>query len=145
MAWTAVGITKGTIAIAGATGYVGGRLAPRLLELGYGVRCLVRSPEKLDGRAWAQGEGVEVLRCNFSDQAALTESLRGCAAAYYLVHSMVSASAEYAREDRRLAETFGAACAAAVVGRILYLGGLGETGAGLSEHLRRRREVEGAL
>ena len=145
MAWTAVGITKGTIAIAGATGYVGGRLAPRLLELGYGVRCLVRSPEKLAGRAWAQGEGVEVLRCNFSDQAALTESLRGCAAAYYLVHSMVSASAEYAREDRRLAETFGAACAAAGVGRILYLGGLGETGAGLSEHLRSRREVEGAL
>ena len=133
------------VAIAGATGYVGGRLAPRLLELGYGVRCLVRTPEKLAGRPWAQGVGVEVLRCNLSDQAALTEALRGCVAAYYLVHSMVSASAEYAQQDRRLAETFGAACAAAGVGRILYLGGLGETGAGLSEHLRSRREVEGAL
>jgi len=145
MAWTAVGITKNTIAIAGATGYVGGRLAPRLLELGYGVRCLVRSPEKLADRAWARGEGLAVVRCDFSDQAALTGSLRGCAAAYYLVHSMVSASAEYVREDRRLTETFGTACAAAGVGRILYLGGLGETGAGLSEHLRSRREVEGAL
>jgi uncharacterized protein YbjT (DUF2867 family) len=82
MAWTAVGITKGTIAMAGATGYVGGRLAPRLLELGYGVRCLVRTPEKLADRPWAQGEGVEVRRCDLSDRAALTEALRGCAAAY---------------------------------------------------------------
>jgi uncharacterized protein YbjT (DUF2867 family) len=145
MAWDAVGITQGTMAIAGATGYVGGRLAPRLLELGYAVRCLVRSPEKLADRHWVKGPGVEVRRIDLTDLAALTESLRGCTAAFYLVHSMVSASAEYALQDRRLAETFGAACAAAGVERILYLGGLGETGAGLSEHLQSRREVEGAL
>lgn len=145
MAWDAVGITKERIAIAGATGYVGGRLAPRLLELGYAVRCLVRSPEKLADRQWAKGADVQVLRSDLTDLAALTESLHGCSAAFYLVHSMVSASAEYAHQDRLLAETFGEACAAAGVRRILYLGGLGETGEGLSEHLQSRRDVEGAL
>jgi uncharacterized protein YbjT (DUF2867 family) len=115
------------------------------LELGYAVRCLVRSPAKLADRHWVQGPDVEVLRSDLTDLAGLTESLRGCTAAFYLVHSMVSASEEYALQDRRLAETFGSACAKAGVERILYLGGLGETGAGLSEHLQSRREVEGAL
>ncbi len=71
--------------------------------------------------------------------------MRGCVAAYYLVHSMDAAGPEYRRRDRELAGTFGRAAARAGVGRIIYLGGLGETGDGLSEHLSSRREVEAAL
>ena len=133
------------IAIAGSTGYIGGRLAPRLLESGYALRCLVRSPRKLEGRAWAADPRVEVRQVDFGDAEALSRELAGCDAAYYLVHSMMSAGAEYARHDLELARTFGAAAYDAGVGRIVYLGGLGETGPGLSEHLASRRDVEVAL
>jgi uncharacterized protein YbjT (DUF2867 family) len=71
--------------------------------------------------------------------------MRGCLAAYYLVHSMVSTGPRYAEADRRLAGGFATAAARADVGRIIYLGGLGEWGRGLSEHLTSRREVEAVL
>lgn len=133
------------IAIAGATGYIGGRLAPRLLEAGYTLRCLVRSPRKLEDREWAVDPRVEVVESDLTDQAALTRQLSGCSAAYYLVHSMMAADGEYSQRDTQLALTFGAAARDGGVGRIVYLGGLGETGASLSEHLSSRRNVEAAL
>ena len=133
------------VAIAGATGYIGGRLAPRLIDQGYAVRCLVRSPEKLQEREWATRSGVEIERTDLSDAASLTQRLAGCEAAFYLVHSMSSAGSEYARKDLALAESFAAAAKAAGVKRIVYLGGLGETGPDLSEHLASRRDVEAAL
>ena len=109
------------------------------------MRCLVRSPAKLDGRTWTADPLVEIRRVDLSDQAGLSRELEGCDAAFYLVHSMMSAGGEYARRDRQLAVTFGKAAHEANVGRIVYLGGLGETGPQLSEHLSSRREVEGAL
>lgn len=133
------------VLLTGATGYIGGRLAPRLLAAGYRVRCLVRSGPKLASRTWVSDPAVEVVECPFEDSAGLAEAMRGCAAAYYLVHSMVAAGAEYRTRDRELAEAFAGAAAAAGVQRIIYLGGLGELGAGLSEHLSSRREVEAAL
>lgn len=133
------------IAIAGATGYIGGRLAPRLLEAGYAIRCLARSPGKLQGRDWAGKPGVEILKSDLSEPASLAANLAGCESAYYLVHSMTSAGAEYAEQDRRLALTFATAACEAGVQRIIYLGGLGETGPELSEHLSSRRDVEEAL
>ncbi|MEN0111057.1 MAG: SDR family oxidoreductase [Planctomycetota bacterium] len=133
------------VAVTGATGYVGGRLAPRLLERGHRIRCLVREPKKLDDRHWRDDEGVEVVRSDLSDIARLTKLLSGCDAAYYLVHSMEAAGDEYAERDGRLAENFAEACAAAGVRRIVYLGGLGNAEDGLSEHLRSRREVERVL
>ena len=133
------------IAIAGATGYIGGRLAPRLVDDGYLVRCLVRSPAKLAGRSWAGNPGVEICQADLADAASLARNLAGCDAAFYLVHSMTSAGAGYADKDRQLALQFASAAREAGVGRIIYLGGLGETGADLSEHLSSRREVEAAL
>jgi uncharacterized protein YbjT (DUF2867 family) len=133
------------LAIAGATGYIGGRLAPRLLESGYAVRCLVRSPGKLRDREWASHPRVEIHATDLADFQAVRESLAGCHAAYYLVHSMNSAGARYAKEDRALALAFARAAREAGVGRIIYLGGLGETGPDLSPHLTSRREVEQAL
>jgi uncharacterized protein YbjT (DUF2867 family) len=120
-------------------------LAPRLIGDGHAIRCLVRSPEKLATRAWAANPGVEILQADLADAASLAKHLAGCGAAFYLVHSMTSAGAEYADLDRHLATQFACAAREAGVGRIIYLGGLGETGADLSEHLSSRREVERAL
>ncbi|MCL4838627.1 MAG: NAD(P)H-binding protein, partial [Thermoanaerobaculia bacterium] len=131
--------------LTGATGYIGARLAPRLLARGHALRCLARSPEKLRARPWAADPRVEIVAGDGGDEAALAAGMRDCAAAYYLIHSMVVAGADYAEADRRLAGTFARAAARAGVGRIVYLGGLGETGEGLSEHLASRREVELAL
>ncbi|TVQ64259.1 MAG: SDR family oxidoreductase [Phycisphaerales bacterium] len=139
------GPPRGVLLLTGATGYIGGRLAPRLLESGWALRCLVRSPDKLRARAWASSERVEIIESDLSDEAVLTQAMRGCDAAYYLVHSMLAVGQQYANADREMAERFARAAAQAGTPRIIYLGGLGELGAGLSEHLRSRRDVEEAL
>jgi uncharacterized protein YbjT (DUF2867 family) len=133
------------VLVTGATGYVGGRLVPRLLEAGYRVRCLARSARKLAARPWAADGRVEIVEADLADTDAVTAALRGCEAVYYLVHSMVATGAAYADVDRRLARAFATAAARADVGRIIYLGGLGERGDGLSEHLASRRDVEAML
>ena len=131
-----------TVFLTGATGYVGGRLAPRLIEAGWRVRCLARSPRKLAARAWAASAAVEIVEGDALDVPRLAEAMRGCDAAYYLIHSMEVAGREYAQRDRELARAFAQAAEQAGVGRIIYLGGLGELGDHLSEHLSSRREVE---
>lgn len=131
--------------ITGATGYVGGRLAPRLVEAGYRVRCLARSPGKLTDRAWTSDEHVEIVQGDLEDETRLCEAMRGCDAAYYLVHSMIASASDYAQKDRDMAMRFARCAQQSGVKRIIYLGGLGELGEGLSEHLRSRREVEDAL
>lgn len=133
------------IFVTGATGYIGGRLVPALLERGHRVRCLVRSREKLAARPWASDPRVEPVVADAADAEALAASMRGCDAACYLIHSMNAAGAAYRARDRRLARSFGAAARAAGVDRVVYLGGLGETGDDLSAHLASRREVEVAL
>ena len=138
-------IAADTICVTGATGYVGGRLVPALLEEGYQVRCLVREPRKLDARPWRHHPRVEVVTSDLGDTQAVTAALRGCQAAYYLVHSMVSTGGSYADRDRELAGSFSQAALEAGLPRIIYLGGLGEMGADLSEHLRSRRQVEEEL
>lgn len=136
-----------TVFVTGATGYIGGRLAPRLIERGYRVRCLARSAAKLRARPWAafRNERVEIIEGDAADEERLAAAMRGCIAAYYLVHSMDTTGPGYRQRDLTLAETFGRAARRAGVPRIIYLGGLGETGQGLSEHLSSRREVEIAL
>jgi 3-oxoacyl-(acyl-carrier-protein) synthase III len=133
------------VLVTGATGYIGGRLVPRLLEAGHRVRCLAREPRKLDGRPWASHARVELVAGDTSDPASLRRALEGCGVAYYLVHSMVAAGHEYAERDRAMARTFARAAEDSGLERIVYLGGLGELGAGLSEHLASRREVEEIL
>ena len=133
------------VAVTGATGYIGGRLVPRLLEAGYRVRCLVRNPRKVRSRTWSDDPGVEIVECDLSDQDATEAALAGARFAYYLVHSMVVAGEDYAAVDRRLARSFAGAAGASGVERIVYLGGLGEVSSDMSRHLRSRREVERLL
>lgn len=133
------------ILVAGATGYIGGRLIPRLLETGYRVRCLARFPRKLTDRPWAANAGVEIREGDLADPGGLNRAMRGCAVAYYLAHAMISGGPEDAARDREMAARFAEAAERAGLARIIYLGGLGEVGEGLSEHLASRQDVERAL
>jgi uncharacterized protein YbjT (DUF2867 family) len=138
-------VSSRPLLVTGATGYIGGRLVPRLLARGERVRCLVRDRRKLEGRSWADHPALEIVEGDAGVAADLERAAAGCGIAYYLIHSMIAAGATYAEHDRELAERFAAAASAGGVERILYLGGLGETGDSLSEHLSSRREVERAL
>jgi uncharacterized protein YbjT (DUF2867 family) len=129
------------ILLTGATGYVGGRLAPRLLAAGYRVRALGRSPAKLRGRPWGGHPNLELAQGDVLDLESMRQAAQGCAAAYYLVHSMGGAG-DFAQTDRRAAQNMVQAAAAAGLERLIYLGGLGEPDdPRLSEHLRSRLEV----
>lgn len=133
------------IAVTGASGYVGGRLVQSLLDEGYRVRCIVREPRKLEQRPWSKDPRVSIVSSDLSHDDGLEHHLRGCHAAYYLIHSMQVTGSAYAKHDRELANRFVNAAQAAQIDRIIYLGGLGEMGEHLSEHLSSRREVEQIL
>jgi uncharacterized protein YbjT (DUF2867 family) len=124
------------VLLTGATGYVGGRLLRKLEESGRPVRCMVRRPETLSGRA---AEQTEVLYGDILDPDSLNEALACVTTAYYLVHSMAE-SGPFAGADRRGAENFAAAARKSGVSRIVYLGGLGAE-RDLSTHLESRHEV----
>jgi uncharacterized protein YbjT (DUF2867 family) len=120
------------IAVAGATGYIGGLLCKRLREAGQEVRALARRPERAED---LRGAGCEVRRADVLEPETLGPALEGVDVAYYLVHSMGRGSdGDFAERDRLAAENFAAAAAAAEVQRIVYLGGLGEG----SKHLDSR-------
>jgi uncharacterized protein YbjT (DUF2867 family) len=133
------------VLVTGATGYIGGRLIPLLLERGHSVRALVRSEKKARNRPWASHPFVEIFTGDALDRVSLTEACRGCDAGYYLVHSMLPGTRDYRHSDLEAARTMRDAAAEAGLGRIIYLGGLGEDREDLSEHLKSRREVERML
>ncbi len=130
------------ILITGATGYVGGRLVPRLLAAGHVVRCMVRDPSRLQGRAWINQ--VDTVAGDVLDDATVVPALAGIDIAYYLVHSMGSGHDFHVR-DARAARAFGEAAKAAGVQRLVYLGALGDPDTNLSEHLRSRQQTGDAL
>jgi uncharacterized protein YbjT (DUF2867 family) len=111
--------TAKPILVTGATGYVGGRLVPRLLAAGYGVRCLVRDPERLQGFPWS--DRVEVVRGDALDQSSLVMAMQGVSDAYYLIHGMQGGKLN-ADRDLEAARNFAAAADLAGVKRIIYLG-----------------------
>lgn len=133
------------VLVTGATGYIGGRLVPRLLEAGYTVRCLVRNPEKLRSRTWIDEPGLEIFQGDVANRAEVERAMTDCHAAYYLVHSMMAVGADYRERDYNLARNIARSARSANIERIVYLGGLGEMGENLSEHLTSRREVEAVL
>lgn len=126
------------VLVTGATGYIGGRLVPELLQAGYEVRVLARRAQRLDARPWRSE--VDVVEGDASDPAALSKAFDGVGVAYYLIHAL-GTGRRFEVQDRRTALAFGAAARKAGVGRVVYLGGLHPDGEDLSPHLGSRREV----
>ncbi|WP_405657196.1 SDR family oxidoreductase [Streptomyces sp. RK9] len=127
--------------VTGASGYVGGRLVPELLEAGHRVRCLARAPGKLRDHPWAAD--ADVVRGDVTDAESVAAAMSGIDVAYYLVHALGS-GAGFEETDRRAARVFAEQAQAAGVRRIIYLGGLTPRGVPeneLSPHLRSRAEV----
>ena len=124
------------VLVAGASGFVGTRLCPALVDDGHDIVAMTRNPESYKGVGTPVGADVH-------DPGTLPAAMHGCDAAYYLVHSLDSA--DFERQDAAAASAFGAAAASAGVQRIIYLGGLGDENDELSAHLRSRREVETLL
>jgi uncharacterized protein YbjT (DUF2867 family) len=133
------------IFVAGATGYIGARLVPLLLDAGYHVRALARAPEKLKNRPWAQHPHLEIVKGDVLEKDSLQESLSQCRVAYYLVHSMTSGVTDFVSADRQAARNMAETAAAEGLSQIIYLGGLGDTQDGLSHHLQSRTEVGAIL
>lgn len=129
------------VLLTGATGYVGGRLAPVLENAGVRLRCLARQPAALASRVSA---GTEVVAGDLLDPPSLERAFAGVDVAYYLVHSMGS-HGDYRETDRTAARNFGNAARRAGVRRIVYLGGLATGDDVLSKHLESRIETGQAL
>jgi uncharacterized protein YbjT (DUF2867 family) len=129
-------MSDSTVLVTGATGFIGRRLVPVLVDQGHTVRAMTRNPATYDGPGEAVGADV-------MDPASLEDALAGVDVAIYLVHSLDDP--DFERKDAEAARNFGRAAAKAGVRQIVYMGGLGDDGDDLSPHLRSRREVEGIL
>ena len=129
------------ILVSGATGYVGGRLVPILLQRNYRVRCLVRDPSIIEGRGW---DNIEIVGGDVLQYETLVPAMKDVTAAYYLVHSMAGGGG-YAERDLICARNFGRAARKAGVQRIIYLGGLGSESESLSTHLQSRQQTGDCL
>ena len=128
----------GTVLVAGASGFIGQRLVKALLAAEVPLRCLVRREVSLPA-------GVGIARGDLLEPLTLPAAVDGVDTVYYLVHSMAAGRAGFERRDRQAAENFTQAATKAGVRRVIYLGGLGETGPELSGHLQSRLEVASIL
>ena len=125
-----------TVLVTGATGYIGGRLVPALLERGYRVRCLVRHPERARGRLAPE---VEIVGGDLLQPDSLSVDEFDARAAYYLVHSLAT-SGDLEVEEAAAAENFARLARQGGIERLVYLGGLGSA-ASESPHLASRHDV----
>ncbi|MFC1606699.1 DUF2867 domain-containing protein [Candidatus Latescibacterota bacterium] len=128
----------GTILVTGASGYIGGRLVPELLVRGYDVRIMVRaaSPEYHD--FWPSSD---IVVADAMDRESLDNALEGIDTAYYLIHSLLMGPTDFEAAEIKAAENFRIVAEKMGVKRIIYLGGLGDAGSELSDHLSSRYRV----
>ena len=130
----------GPVLVLGATGYVGGRLVPLLLERGLKVRAAGRSDRKIQGRPWGSHPNLEIVVADALDTVALTEAMRGCRTVFYLIHSVSPGQQDFATLDRRIAYSTVHAARQAGVDWIIHFTGLGNP-VRLSRQLRSRYEI----
>ena len=125
----------GTALVTGASGFIGRALIPALRARGFDVVATSRQ-----ARTATPADGVVWRSCDLLDPASLPAAFAGARVAFYLVHSMGGAHANFGELERQTAQAFVAAAAAAGIERIVYLGGPAPPGVP-SEHLRSRLEV----
>lgn len=128
--------------VTGATGYIGGRLVPRLLDQGYRVRVLSRNINRLQGRPWVNQ--VELVEADVLKAETLEDAFKEIDIAYYLIHSMSGKqnNGDFHERDIRAATNFGDAAERHGIDRIIYLGGLGDSNDDdLSKHLASRQQT----
>ncbi len=128
----------GTVLVAGATGYIGGRLVPELIARGYKVRIMVRAESPVHAERWPEAEMV-VADALVKDE--VDTALEGIDTAYYLIHSMLIGLHKFEDADTLAARNFRMAAEECNVQRIIYLGGLGDAQTTLSTHLASRAMV----
>ena len=128
----------GTILVAGATGYIGGRLVPELIGRGYTVRVMVRAPSPEHAERWPE---AEVVVADALNAESVSHALEGVHTVFYLIHSMLHGLDQFKNADIQAAANFRRAAELQGVARIIYLGGLGDAGTLLSEHLESRSQV----
>lgn len=124
--------------VTGSTGYIGSRLVPVLLDRGYRVRAMARTPDKLADVPWRAD--VEVAQGDLTDLDSLTAAFDDVDVVYYLAHAM-GTSDDFVEAERRAAVNVVTAARAAGVSRIVYLSGLHPDGVELSRHLQSRTAV----
>lgn len=127
--------SRGTVLVTGATGFIGRRLVSALADEGFRVRAMVRRPEAV------VPVDLEAVVADLLEPPSLDAALAGVDTAFYLVHSLAAGRAGFEQRDRQAAENFVTAADKSGLRRVIYLGGLGETGSDLSEHLASRLEV----
>jgi len=126
------------ILILGATGYIGRKLLPRLLNKGHSVRVLVRNPDKLPQEI---SNKVDITTGDVLKPDSLEGTFDGIDIAYYLVHSMGAGESKFESLDEKAAKNVSQAASKAGTGRMIYLGGLGDSDDDLSPHLESRQKV----
>ncbi len=130
------------ILLTGATGYIGQRLLPALIQDGHTVVCCVRNRERFHPPE-ALREHIEVIEADFLDEKTLSTLPEKLDAAYYLIHSM-SASSNFREMELRCARNFRKAMQGRRLHHVIYLSGIVNDDS-LSEHLASRRDVEDEL
>jgi uncharacterized protein YbjT (DUF2867 family) len=130
------------ITIAGASGFIGGHLIPKLIDKKYSIRCLSRRAHQ------SKEANFSWIEADLFSLTSTIEALKGTDVAIYLVHSMMPSSrlfqGKFQDTDLLLADNFARACIKANVKQIIYLGGLVPV-SGSSKHLSSRKEVEKVL
>lgn len=124
------------VLVTGATGYIGGRLVPKLIAEGFSVRAFARDPKRLEGKKWFKD--VEVFKGDLENPDEIKRAMKDVEISYFLVHAMYEGD-DYAEREERFAINF--ANAAQNIEKVIYLGGLLPKGADVSEHLTSRAKV----
>ncbi len=140
--------TSPLILVTGATGYVGGRLVPLLLQRGYRVRCMARDPRKLAGRwdnAIQYAGQLEIVAGDVLKPETVSGALKDVGIAYFLIHSMGDGEKGFVEREKRSAAEFARAASEQGVQRIIYLGGLGRRDVETSAHIASRHQTGDVL
>ncbi|MFK8044638.1 MAG: SDR family oxidoreductase [Crocinitomicaceae bacterium] len=130
------------ILLTGATGYIGKRLLPVLVEAGYHVVCCVREKSRFHPPTSLK-DAITIIQVDLLDESSLKDIPEDIDGAYYLVHSMATAG-DYEKLEQQSAINFRNAVSKTTCKHVLYLSGIvNETE--LSQHLSSRKKVEDEL